>query len=201
MKSSLALLALLLTQAPAIALGAETYAIDPAGSQIKWEGRKKIVDSKHYGTITVKSGDFQLQGNQIKGGTLLIDMASIQDEDLTDETYNAKLVGHLKSSDFFDVENFPIAKFILKKASPKKGKNGTTHVINGLLTIKNETHPVSFPAVIDIRDGTVKGKAQFAIDRTKWKVRYGSDKFFKGLGDKIIHDEIKFDLDLTAKKG
>jgi polyisoprenoid-binding protein YceI len=196
----LALMGMSVALSPVFASTTDTYSLDASTSKVKWEGRKKVVDSKHYGTIDIKSGEVKLQGDQLKGGTLVIDMTTIRDEDLTDEGYNTKLVGHLKSEDFFDVQKFPEAKFVFRNVKAKKGPEGATHEVTGDLTIKGKTHPVTFPANIEIKDGMVHGKAQLSIDRTQWNIRYGSDKFFKSLGDKVIHDEIKFDLDLAAKK-
>ncbi len=191
-------LATLALNTSAWAATAMKYAVDPAASQVKWEGRKKIVDSKHYGLISVKSGQIETMGDQITSGTIELDMNAITDQDLTDAGYNQKLVGHLKGEDFFDVAKYPTSKFVLKHAKAMKGKGGATHEVMGELTIKNETHPVSFPATITFKDGKLAGKAQLTLDRTKWNIRYGSDKFFKSLGDKVIHDELKFDLDLVA---
>jgi hypothetical protein len=38
--------------------------------------------------------------------------------------------------------------------------------------------------------------ADLEIDRTVWNVRYGSGKFFKNLGDKVIADKIKLSVKL-----
>ncbi len=42
--------------------------------------------------------------------------------------------------------------------------------------------------------------ANIVIDRTKWDVVYKSGNIFKDLGDKIIHDEINFDIFLLSEK-
>jgi polyisoprenoid-binding protein YceI len=195
-----AMLSLLFISSAALAAEATHYKIDPATSKVRWEGRKKVVDSNHYGNVGIKSGDVEVKAGQITGGTIEIDMNAITDEDLTDAGYNQKLVGHLKSEDFFDVAKYPTAKFVIKEVKARKGKGGTTHEIMGDLTIKNETHPTTFPATVEMKDNQLTGKASFTINRTKWNVRYGSDKFFKSLGDKVIHDDVKFDLQLVATK-
>ena len=46
--------------------------------------------------------------------TFIIDMSTITNTDLEDAEYNAKLVNHLKSDDFFGVEKFPTAKLEIK---------------------------------------------------------------------------------------
>ncbi len=45
-------------------------------------------------------------------GNFVVDMTSITNNDLKDEGYNQKLVGHLKSDDFFGVEKYPTAEFV-----------------------------------------------------------------------------------------
>jgi hypothetical protein len=45
-----------------------------------------------------------MKGNQLVGGSFVLDMTSINATDLTGE-YQQKLNGHLKNGDFFEVEN------------------------------------------------------------------------------------------------
>ena len=42
--------------------------------------------------------------------------------------------------------------------------------------------------------------AKIIIDRTKWGVEYKSGNIFKDLGDKIIYDDIEFDIFLVSEK-
>ena len=42
--------------------------------------------------------------------------------------------------------------------------------------------------------------AKIIIDRTKWGVEYKSGNIFKDLGDKIIYDDIEFDIFLVSQK-
>lgn len=188
-------LAVALSNAP-IAFG-KTVEIDPAKSKVGWTGKK--VAGQHNGTVSVKSGQVDLEGDTLKGGEVLIDMSSIKNEDLKDPEFNAKLTGHLKSDDFFGVEQHPTSKFKISSIKALKGKKDATHEISGDLTIKGVTHPVSFPAKIEVKDGTASAKGKLKIDRTKYNVKYGSGKFFENLGDKMINDEFELDLDLKSK--
>jgi len=45
----------------------------------------------------------------------------------------------------------------------------------------------------------VKAVGTAKLDRTKWDIRYGSGKFFQGLGDKMIYDDFEVTFDITAK--
>ena len=66
------------------------------------------------------------------------------------------------------------------------------------LTIKGQTHEIVFDAYIEKREELILS-AHFDIDRTKWNVQYGSEKFFAKLGMHIIEDLISFDVVIKAK--
>ena len=179
--------------------GKETKVVfDPQHSNLKWEGKKSVIDSKHEGLIKLKSGELSMAGDQLKGGKFEIDMTSLTNTDVTDAEKNAQLVGHLKSEDFFDVAKFPTATVKIKNAKSVEGIVGPTYEVVADLTIKGKTNEVKFPATIIERDGKKVAKANITIDRTKWDVRYGSGKFFKGLGDKAIADNFQVDLELVS---
>jgi hypothetical protein len=57
-------------------------------------------------------------------------------------------------------------------------------------------------AVIDFGTSIIPStsKAKIKIDRTKWDIIYNSGNFFKDLGDKLILDEIEFDIHLLSAK-
>ncbi len=175
-------------------------------STVNWLGKKKLVGDKHYGKIKIKEGSLTLdKKGQPKSAEIILDMKSITNEDLKDKTYNQKLVGHLSSADFFDVEKYPtsilkVTNFAKTKVDKKSDeKNANTFKANGLLTIKNKTEKVAFDVVINKVDSTYKGLGKLTIDRTIWDVRYGSDSFFKGLGDKVISNDMEFDFDVVTQ--
>lgn len=101
-----------------------------------------------------------------------------------------KLDGHLKSDDFFGVENHPEATLMLTsvKATGKNAYNA-----KGKLTIKGKTNPVEFTIAIY---GS-KANATVKVDKSKYDVRYGSGSFFDNLGDKTIYDEFDLVVDLV----
>jgi len=173
---------------------AKTYTLDNTKSSLKWKGSKPA--SFHEGTIALKSGELKVENNQISAGSFEIDMTKIVNTDLTDATYNQKLIGHLSSEDFFNVAKFPTAKFVVTAIETKDGKT----MASGNLTIKDITKNISFPIVVNITETEVKVTAQtFTIDRTEWEIKYNSGKFFEDLKDKLISDEIEFSFELVAK--
>ena len=175
------------------AVMATTYTFDAATSKVMWVGKK--ISGQHNGTVNLKSGELSLEK---KSGSFVIDMNSIECEDLQGE-WNQKLVGHLKSDDFFNVSKYPEAKFVV---SSLEKTSGDQYKISGNLTVKDITKPVSFTATISTNKDDATMSAKFSIDRTKWDIKYNSGKFFdvKALGDKLILDPIEIGLELKAVK-
>lgn len=156
---------------------AQKQVVDTKKSEIKWIGKK--IGGQHTGFIQLKSGEFELKNDVIISGNFVVDMTSITNTDLKDAAYNEKLVGHLKSDDFFGVEKYPKASIkITKKSKFVDGKA----TINADLTIKAITQAISF----DIVKGNKEYTASIEIDRSIFDVRYGSNSFFDNLGDKVI---------------
>jgi polyisoprenoid-binding protein YceI len=172
----------------------QTYSVDSSASKITYVGKK--VTGEHTGTLTLKSGSLTFKGDTISAGEFVADMNSLTSTDITDKEYNAKYVSHMKSPDFFNTEKHPESKLVIK--SSKKTKNGLE--VSGDLTMLGETKPVSF-VVTDLKktDAGVTGKSNLTLNRTQWGLKYGSTSFFKGLGDKAIHDDFTLAVELSAK--
>lgn len=179
-----------------ILVNAQTiFKADVAGSKITWLGKK--VTGEHSGTINLASGEITINKDMLTKADFQIDMNSLKSTDMSDEGYRAKLDGHLKSDDFFGVDKFPKASFVMDKAV--KIQKGTTFV-NGRITIKGTTLPMTIKAVIT---DTPEGKriyADLTIDRTKFNLKYGSGSFFDNLGDKTIYDDFNVSLNILLKK-
>ena len=174
---------------------AVNYKIDVNKSTIVWTGKK--VTGEHTGNIKVKSGVLQHDGKVITGGAFDIDMTTITNTDLTDVAYNQKLIGHLKSDDFFGVDKFPVASL---KITEIKFKGGDQYEIGGDLTIKGKTNKIKFPATVSADGKVLNAKSKITVDRSKYDVKYGSKSFFEGLGDKTIYDDFDLDVNLVAVK-
>lgn len=170
-----------------LAASAQKKDIDLNQSVIKWTGKK--IGGAHNGEIELKSGYLELKGDNIVSGEFAIDMNSITNSDLKDEGYNQKLVGHLKSDDFFGVEAYPTSTFVISKTSNFKNGKAT---VSGIITIKGKSENISF----DVTKESGMYTAQLKIDRSKFDVRYGSNSFFDNLGDKAIDDIFILDVQL-----
>lgn len=172
-----------------------TYNVDVTSSTIAWTGYK--VTGKHTGYVKVKNGNLAMADGKLTGGSFDIDMNSITCTDLEGE-YAGKLVGHLKSDDFFGVAKYPTAKFVITKAIPQDTKGN--YKIVGNLTIKEKTNEVKFLAAVNESNGTINASGKITVDRSEYDVKFGSGSFFDNLGDKTIYDEFDLQVTLVAKK-
>lgn len=186
-------------EAPANAEGnntSETYTANIETALIEWKGFKPT--GSHNGTIALESGSFEMNDGKIVGGSFNINMTSIIVKDIpADDEKNGKLLGHLKSPDFFNVAEHPKATFTITGMQVIDGKN----MLSGNLAIKNITNNITFPVNLSTANNVTSLTSDpFSIDRSKWDVKYGSKSFFDNLGDKFINDDIELKIALTASK-
>ena len=174
-----------------------TYALDVAHSTIFWTGRNLF--NHHTGALSLASGVIKLVAGEVVSAKFVIDMQSITCTDLTDPTLNAMLVAHLKSDDFFAVEEHPTAEFKTTAVTPIPGcTEGTVNQkIAGLFTLRGSPQPIEFPAVVARGpDGSLTAQAEFDLDRTRWGAIYGSGKFFARLMNHVVNDLVHLHLKL-----
>lgn len=179
----------------AFAPKADVYNVDVTKSTITWEGKK--FSGSHSGFVNLTSGTLGFNGKKLAQGGFIANMTTIKTMDGGTKP-NAGLDKHLKADDFFGVEQFPAANFVIKKVAG----NGANVNITGDLTIKGVTQSVTFPAtVVWGADNTVTATAEkITIDRTKFGVKYKSKSLFSDLGDNFIYDEFNIGVKLVAKK-
>ncbi len=175
--------------------------VDTDESKVTWMGKKPT--GEHKGYVKLSEGELIFDETEVKGGSFVIDMSTITDTDLQDEDSRKKLVSHLKSSDFFDIQKFPTAKFVITSVNKQKGTGTalkTTHRVDGDLTIKGVTKKVSFDASINLLSGKFTATTPpFTINRTEWGVNYQSKSIFSGLVDQFIYDDITLTIDLISE--
>jgi polyisoprenoid-binding protein YceI len=176
-------------------VGNEKYVvIDTKESVITWKGASLIGANSHTGYVYISKGELMIENGQLIGGTVEVDMNTIEDKN---HERDNKLVNHLKDPDFFDVEKFPFSTIAITRVA---SLNGESKKVTGNLTIKGITHPVTFAAKMEIKDGIVKANGKLIIDRAKWNVRYKSRRFYDLVANQTISDSIEFDINIVAKK-
>lgn len=168
------------------------FKLEKTKSTIEWIGRK--VTGSHNGTIAVKQGIFTFTDSKLSGGKVVIDTTAIKILDITDPDTNAQFAGHLASDDFFNSAQYPEALFeitVVKQSSPSSQ-------IEGNLTIKGITHPISFDAIVNTTNNVMTLSGKITIDRTKFGMKFRSGNFFMNLGDTLIYNDFDLNVNITA---
>ncbi len=163
----------------------ERYLITPENSKIEFIGAK--VTGHHNGSFGKFSGTVDYAGQPEKSRVkITIDVDSITTDD-------AKLTGHLKTADFFDVAKFPQANFESTEITPG-GEGGATHTIKGNLTMHGVTKSIAFPAKIAVAPDAITVDSSFAINRKDFGINYA------GASDNLIRDDVALTLRVRATK-
>ncbi len=167
--------------------------VDTTASVLKWTGYHLAKSYEHTGHVQIKSGEVLTDGMKITSASLVVDMNTITDTDLTDDKKRAKLEGHLKSDDFFGVEAHPEAKIVIK-SSEKKADNVYTTVAD--LTIKGITKEITFDTKIEsISETELTAMADLRIQRTDFEVMYGWS-----VENAMLDGEFRLEVKIVAKK-
>jgi polyisoprenoid-binding protein YceI len=170
---------------------------------------------RHHGTIAIARGDVKVANDEIVGGSFAFNPNNIEVVDLEGED-KQKLTRHLKSADFFDVENHSEAKFEIisveeyipehesSSLSQKESEFqlvNPTHRITGNLTMRDKTLGVIFPARVTINNDQVQAEAKFNIDRSKWGVSYQDEsKVVDKARDRFIYNTVNVGFNIIAKR-
>ncbi|MER5947917.1 YceI family protein [Streptomyces sp. NPDC001904] len=170
------------------------YTVDPAHTTLGFVARHAMVTNVK-GSFTDFTGELHLDGSDPAKSTANFDvqMASI-------DTGNADRDGHLKSADFFKIDEFPTMTF---RSTSAESLGGDDYRITGDLTILGTTKPLS----IDLEfNGSAKdpfgnervgfeGKAE--ILRSEWGLTWNAALETGGV---LVSDKIKLNFDISAIK-
>lgn len=164
------------------------WTVDPSHSTVGFVARHLMV-SKVRGSFTEFTADVKI-GDQLEDSTVsaTVQLASVstgaEDRD-----------GHLKSADFFDVENNPTMTFTSTKVTPD--------TLEGDLTIKGVTKPVTFDLEFDGVSADPWGGTRAGFEATpeinrkdfglSWNVAVEG-------GGVLVGEKVKINLDIQLVK-
>ncbi|PQB03519.1 YceI family protein [Aureitalea marina] len=160
-------------------------------TQISWQGKAAYSSYSPEGSLQLLSGRLSLKDGVIDTLNIVIDMRSLQQE-------NQQLRDHLRDADFFDVERFPVATFILTE--PLKQATGEVELV-GNLTIKGNTKEERIKANISESSQGLSLQFEHQMDRTEYGVTFNSPSFFENLKDQAIDDHfsLKGTIQFTSR--
>lgn len=172
---------------------AGTWTIDPAHTQIGFVARHAMI-TKVRGTFDAFEGVLTIDPANPENSvvTFSADLASVN-------TGVADRDGHLRSADFFDVENHQKMTF----ESTSVSLDGDDAVLEGTLTIKGISQPVSIAVELGgvTKDPFGNTRAGFegiaTISRKDFGLTWNAPL---EMGGWLVSDEIKVVLDIAAVK-
>jgi polyisoprenoid-binding protein YceI len=169
--------------------------VDPVHSSVGFVARHLMV-SKVRGTFGKFEGTITVAEDPLKSKVeATVDMASVSTGDETRE-------GHLKSPDFFDVENHPTMTLV-STGIEKDDDDDDVYILHTNLTIRGVTKPVDFELEFegvsgDPWGGTRAGfSAEAEISRKQWGLEWNVALETGGV---MLGDKVKIVLDIQAVK-
>lgn len=166
-----------------------TWAIDPVHSNVGFTVRHLVV-SKVRGTFENFSGAITVAEDGTASVNAEIDVKSIN-------TKNADRDAHVRSADFFDAEQFPVATF----ASTGIRADGEDYIVTGDFTLHGVTRPVELKLEFNgvnpgMGQGPVAGfEATTVINRKDFGISI--EMPLEG-GGAIVGDKITITLEIEA---
>lgn len=160
-RSSLALVALALCT-PSLAVAAPTpVTCDAGASKVGFTAYTSLFDAEGKFAGTKASGTVDLDDLSASRPTITVDVNTI-------DTDNGSRDKHLRSEDFFFVEKYPTATFVVTGVEKK---DGDTYSVTGKMTIRDVTKTITVPATITQAttksgDPSVRVASKFPV---KWK--------------------------------
>ncbi|WP_420099420.1 YceI family protein [Corynebacterium sp.] len=170
-----------------------TYTIDPAHSEIGFTARHAMV-TKVRGSFTEFTGSASTDaGLENASITVEIQAGSL-------DTRNADRDGHVKSADFFDVENYPTITFT---STEVHADGDDTLVVTGDLTVKDVTKSVTINFEFDgeVTDPWGNSRIGFegstVINRTDFGLTWNTPLKSDGV---LVSEKITLNFDISATR-
>jgi polyisoprenoid-binding protein YceI len=173
--------------------GFSVLTIDPANSNIAWKAEKPT--GTHLGTIAISGGKLNFTCRQLSGGSVNIDMRSINVTDLSSPD-KQKLENNLRGDNFFETEKYPQAKLDIVSVDHKSEPTYHFVTVNGNLTMHGITRRIVFTA--DITKNAVDqfiAQADIDIDRRDWNIATSNFKY-----NTLIYKTVHLHVVLQANK-
>ena len=180
------------TSAPITDVAVGTYAIDPAHSRAGFAVRH-LGFSKVRGHFPSFSGTIELDPSDLN---TLTAQASIDAATIT--TADEKRDAHLRSSDFFDVEEHPTLTF---NALEARGVNGERVTVVGDLTMRGVTRTVELDAVFlgEAKDpwggDRIAFEAQTTVNRKDFGLNWNA---VLETGGFLVGEDVEITLEIQA---
>ncbi len=178
------------TTSPLQDIAVGTWNVDPSHSTVGFVARHLMI-SKVRGTFTAFSGTVEIAEDRLASTvTASVEMASVQTGDEGRD-------GHLRTGDFFDVEQYPNMTFVSTGIRP----DGDDFVLTGELTIKGVTRSVEFALEYEgaSTDPWGNRKIGFSAETEINRKDFGLEwNVALETGGVLVGEKVKIQLDIQA---
>ena len=170
------------------------------GSFVNWRASHLGGVQPRFGKVFIKDVTFAVNNGKLANATVTMNLSSLTVESFPEESeQTAKLEGHLKSPDFFNIEKYPTSKFELTQLKESSGDFNSK--ITGNLTISDITKSITFNANVEISENRASIKSEdFSIDRTDWNLTYNTEGTEGVPVDYLISNNIGFTINVSSIK-
>jgi polyisoprenoid-binding protein YceI len=176
------------TQTP---LPTGTWNVDPIHSSVEFQ-------VKHLGIATVKGQFTDFEGTLEVTPDGVSAHGSVNVESV--DTREPQRDGHLRSADFFDVENHPQITFSSTAIRPL---DEDSFEIEGDFTIRGITRPLKLVGVLEGTETDPQGNERVGLSATAQINRSDYDMKFNmalGSGNVVVGEKVKILIDISAVK-
>lgn len=164
---------------------AQTLKVNVTKSTVHWKGTKKI--GEHSGLIAIKNGNIIMKDGEIVGGEVIINMEAITILDTEDEDDQKDIIKDISNKRFFNVAEYPTAKFEIKGVFDE--------MLLGVLTIKGISKQITFKTSYKMfGEKLIMNTVTFSIDRQDWNLKFRN--WFK---EKVLDDPLQFKIHIEAQ--
>jgi polyisoprenoid-binding protein YceI len=175
----------------ATALPTGTWKVDTVHSSVEFQ-------VKHLGIASVKGQFTEFEGTLEVGPENTVAYGTVKTSSVN--TREPQRDEHLRSADFFDVEQFPEIDF---RSTAIRPIDDETFEIDGDLSLHGVTKPLTLKATIEGTETDPQGNDRVGLsvvgqlDRSDYEMKFNAAL---GSGNVLVSDKVKIQLDISAVK-
>jgi len=179
----------------------QNYQVSKEHSSATWRGFLRT-GYFNEGTIAIESSTVKVKDGVVSDGKFTMPLNTLKNLNLPEEQ-KPLLIGHLQSSDFFNMVMHPSLTFVIGKVEAYKGQDtaaieGANYYVTGDLTMLGTARQIGFPARIVLKDKMLEVDADVIIDRTGWGINYAAADTLSD--EHFIKHEVAIRLHVSAEK-
>ena len=170
-----------------------TWSVDATHSSVEFR-------VKHLGISTARGAFREFEGTLEIGDDITSAKASGKIKAASIDTNEPARDDHLRSPDFFDVENYPDITFESTEITPL---DEDTFEVTGDLTMHGVTKPITLTVETTGTEQDPWGNERVGLegldklDRSEWEMRFNQAL---GSGNMMVSDKVTISLDISAVK-